>query len=65
MFILFDSYRIILFILASHICTYVQGEPKKIHWERCAIMCKAWRSYFLLVKGTAFLFLIGWREAKA
>ena len=26
MFILFDSYRIILFILASYIYTYVQGE---------------------------------------
>ena len=43
MFILFDSYRIILFILASYIYTYVQGEKDEED-------CPPWTVWLLRIR---------------
>ena len=45
MFILFDSYRIILFILASYIYTYVQGEKDEED-------CPSWTVWLLRMRWT-------------
>ena len=45
MFILFDSYRIILFILASYIYTYVQGEKDEED-------CPSWTVWLLRIRWT-------------